>query len=203
MPRWRTSTARGSTTGWRPSSNIAGRKSPALPSRRPPEIDSRVDPGASREILAEWRSAQRALRHLAIGSLEHSAAIDRIAQCRADYLQAIRDARRDERPEPLPWPMMSPRSQARLPIEDLVVDGERIPVASGSLTIVEQQSGRRDWRANALFAGLGLDRRQAEQVDVVIGTPAGTLRGRAIITGQNPFGITLAAVPGATDTWGR
>lgn len=99
--------------------------------------------------------------------------------------------------------MMSPRSQARLPIEGLEVDGERIRLASGSLTIVEQESGRRDWRANALFAELNLDRRKAGRVDVVIGTPAGTLRGRAIITGQNPFGITFAAAPGATDSWGR
>jgi hypothetical protein len=141
------------------------------------------------------------LRHLPTGSPEHAAVVARIARFRAAYLEAIRIARRDQRPEPPPWPMMSPRSQARLPIDVLELDGDRIPLESGSLTIVEQESGRRDWHAHAMFAEIVLERHRADEVDAVIGTPGGTLRGRAIVTSRNPFGITLAAAPGADDTW--
>jgi hypothetical protein len=165
------------------------------------DLETDGHPVSSPELLAHWRTAQRVLRHLAIGSPEHTAAVDRIAQYRAAYLEAIRDARRDHRPEPAAWPMMSPRSQAGLPIEALDINGERIPLESGWLMILEQQSGRRDWHANALFAEIHLERRQAEEVDVVIGTPSGTLRGRAIVTGRDPFGISLAAAPGGDDVW--
>jgi hypothetical protein len=141
------------------------------------------------------------LRHLATGSPEHAALVARIARIRGAYLQAIRDARLEHRPEPPPWPMMSPRSQASLPIDTLEVDGDRIRLESGSLTIVEQESGRRDWHATAMFAEILLERRATREVDVVIATPGGTLRGRAVVTGRDPFGITLAAAPGADDLW--
>jgi len=92
-------------------------------------------------------------------------------------------------------------AQASLPIDALEVDGDRILIESGSLTIVEQESGRRDWHANAMFAEVLIGRRAANEVDVVIGTSGATLRGRAVVTGRNPFGITLAAAPGADDVW--
>jgi hypothetical protein len=141
------------------------------------------------------------LRNLAIGSPEHSEAVARIAHFRRAYLQAIRDARRDHRPDPPPWPMMSPRSQARLPIFALDIDGEPIAVESGSLTILEQESGRRDWHATALFDEIQLERGRAGDVEVMIATPGGTLRARAVVTGRDPFGITLAAAPGSVDVW--
>lgn len=92
-------------------------------------------------------------------------------------------------------------SQASLPIDALEVDGDRIPVESGSLTIVEHESGHRDWHANAMFAEVLSVRRVAGEVDVVIGTSSATLRGRAVVTGRSPFGITLASAPGADDVW--
>jgi hypothetical protein len=90
-------------------------------------------------------------------------------------------------------------ARARLPIDTLEVDGDRILIESGSITIVEQASGRRDWYANAMFAEVLNGRRAASEVDVVIGTSGATLRGRAVVTGRSPFGITLAAAPGADD----
>ena len=52
-----------------------------------------------------------------------------------------------------------------------------------------------------MFAEILLERHRADEVDVVIGTPGGTLHGRAVVTSRNPFGITLAAAPGAAEDW--
>ena len=97
--------------------------------------------------------------------------------------------------------MMSPRSQARLPIVALQVDGRAVALESGWLTIVEQESGRRDWHAGAMYAEIHLERVRATSVQVLIGTPGGTLLGRAVVTGRDPFGITLAAAPDGKDVW--
>lgn len=197
--RWKTSTTRGSSTGWRRSSRPRhSATEPTWPAR--PEAEG-TGPASSLELLAQWRGAQRALRHLAIGSPEHSEVVERIAGFRRAYLETIRDARQGHHPEPPHWPMMSPRSQTSLPILSIQVDAELISIESGWLTIDEQESGRRDWHANVLFDEIHLDRRGSEGVSVLIATPSGTLRGRAVVTGSEPFGMTLAAAPGSDDAW--
>jgi hypothetical protein len=199
-PQWKTSIVSGSSNGWRRSSQIDHSKptEPRWPEHR--AADSAGLP-SSLALLVQWRAAQRVLRHLAIGSPEHSEVVERIGSYRRAYLEAIREARQDHRPEPPLWPMMSPRSQSSLPIMSIEIGGGQIAIESGWLKIVEQESGRRDWRANVLFEEIRLDRRGGEEVAVVIATPSGTLSGRAVITGGDPFGMTLAAAPGAPDTW--
>jgi hypothetical protein len=194
------STRRGSNVGWRRSSrtHLSKPAEPRWPERR--EAES-AEPANSLELLAQWRAAQRVLRHLAIGSPEHSEVVERIATYRRAYLEAIRDARQGHRPDPPAWPMMSPRSQASLRVVSLEVDAEQISIESGWLTIVEQESGRRDWHANVLFDEVHLERRASPEVVVAIATLSGTLRGRAVVTGSDPFGMTLAAAPGTDDNW--
>jgi hypothetical protein len=189
---------RGSNVGWRRSSR-ADRSTSEPTSPAPPEAESA--PAGSLELLAQWRSAQRVLRHLAIGSPEHSEVVGRIGTYRRAYLETIRDARQGHRPEPPHWPMMSPRSQARLPITSIEIGAGRVAIESGWLTIEEQESGRCDWHANLLFDEIHLDRQVTDEVAVVIATPAGLLRGRGVITGSDPFGMTLAAAPGTADAW--
>ena len=97
--------------------------------------------------------------------------------------------------------MMSPRSQTTLPIVSLEVGTRRIPIESGWLTTLEQESGRRDWHANVLFDEIHLERLGDEPMDVVISTSGGMLRGQGVVTGSDPFGMTLAAAPGEGDRW--
>jgi hypothetical protein len=163
--------------------------------------DAETATSSSLELLAQWRAAQRVVRHLAIGSPEHSEVVERIGTYRRAYLETIRDARQAHRPEPPHWPMMSPRSQSSLPIVAIQIGARQVPIESGWLTLDEQESGRRDWHANVLFAEIHLDRHGPDEVGVVIATPSGVLRGRAVMTSSDPFGVTLAAAPGTVDAW--